>query len=445
MQPIGESRVKRLSIAIAAAIAIAASATSSAFAQSSPPAANFGAPPSGEVPILFNDKHVYTKPDELKKNRVLAALVRGTTILVPLRSMFEQMGASVSYDPATRTAVVSKPGSEVKVTVGRAEVNINGEVRPLDVPPEIYKGTVVVPVRVLSEAMGAYVQWVPEKQVVVIRYVAAAPPPPPTPAPTIAPTPVPTPRPTAPPTPRPTLAPTPPPPPPTPSPTPTPRPKTNEMFVVGDYIFAQKTYNEFTGGTTTGNSWAGRAAAEIPLLGLPFMIEADARQFAFQHSPGFVTTIGGGGSTFVPGFTGQDRDIDVRVGFKVIDPRVYVGVSYLWKTSNYGYPKSSGIGYGIEKLPDLDKQLSFYGSAYGYPRTHSNLFVDPTTGRGFVVDYALFRYAVGVNYNLQKNADGTTGPIFLDLNFQGENGAPRLGAPAGYSHAGIGVGVGVHF
>ncbi|MDB5072539.1 MAG: copper amine oxidase-like protein, partial [Candidatus Eremiobacteraeota bacterium] len=121
------------------------------------PPADFGTPPSGEVPILFNDRHVYSKPDRLKANRVLAALVRGNTILIPLRSMFEQMGATVSYDPASKTVDVSKPGSDVKVTVGRPEVVINGESRPLDVPPEIYKGAVVVPVRVISEGMGAYV------------------------------------------------------------------------------------------------------------------------------------------------------------------------------------------------------------------------------------------------------------------------------------------------
>jgi hypothetical protein len=119
------------------------------------PPADFGTPPSGEVPILFNDRHVYSKPDRLKANRVLAALVRGNTILIPLRSMFEQMGATVSYDPASKTVDVSKPGSDVKVTVGRPEVVINGESRPLDVPPEIYKGAVVVPVRVISEGIGA--------------------------------------------------------------------------------------------------------------------------------------------------------------------------------------------------------------------------------------------------------------------------------------------------
>src|SRR5579884_3689496 len=195
------------------------------------PPANIGSPPSGQIPILFNDHHVYAKPDELKQGRVLAALVRGGTILIPLRSMFEQMGATVSYDPGTKTVDVTKPGADVKVTVGKPEVVINGETRPLDVPPEIYQGHVVVPVRVISEGMGAYVQWVPDRRIVVVRYLPPTPPPPPatappsTPALTAPPTPVPTPKITA--------------------------------FVAGDYIISPKVYNEFSPGNTGSNTNGG--------------------------------------------------------------------------------------------------------------------------------------------------------------------------------------------
>jgi Copper amine oxidase N-terminal domain len=162
-------------------------------AASTPPA-SFGSPPSGQIPILYNDQHVYAKPDVLKRGRVLAALARNGAIYVPLRSMFEQMGASVSYDPASRVATISKPGAEVKVTVGKPEVIVNGESRPLDVPPIVYQGVVLVPIRVISEGMGGYVQWVPDKRLVVVRYIAATPPPteappPPAPAETVAPPP----------------------------------------------------------------------------------------------------------------------------------------------------------------------------------------------------------------------------------------------------------------
>jgi hypothetical protein len=166
----------------------------------SPPPADFGSPPSGEIPILYNDRHVYANPDLLKQGRVLAAYARNGGIYVPLRSMFEQMGATVSYDPSTKIATISKPGAEVVVTVGKPEVVVNGESRPLDVPPIVYHGVVLVPIRVISEGMGGYVQWVPDKRLVVVRYVEATPPPteaPPPPAPeaTVAPPPPPPPTP----------------------------------------------------------------------------------------------------------------------------------------------------------------------------------------------------------------------------------------------------------
>jgi hypothetical protein len=157
------------SYALAATPATSVAQTSSA--------ADFGSPPSGQIPILYNDRHVYSKPDVLKAGRVLAAYVKSGTILLPLRSMFEQMGATVSFDPSSQTATVTKAGATVNVTVGKPEVIINGESRPLDVPPIMYHGVVLVPVRVISESMGAYVQWVPDRRLVVVRYIPATPPP----------------------------------------------------------------------------------------------------------------------------------------------------------------------------------------------------------------------------------------------------------------------------
>jgi hypothetical protein len=419
------------------------------------PPADFGTPPSGEVPILFNDRHVYSKPDRLKANRVLAALVRGNTILIPLRSMFEQMGATVSYDPASKTVDVSKPGSDVKVTVGRPEVVINGESRPLDVPPEIYKGAVVVPVRVISEGMGAYVQWVPDRRIVVVRYVPQAPPPPPPP----------------PPPPTPTPAPPPPPPPPTPSPTPTPVPKNPyEHFIVGDYIFSPKVYNEFSAGNTgKGGSYAVRGAVEFPLFGLPWMLEGDYRSYAYPHvstisptapadasgnqcytgsaaagNPGCVTVIGGYGQQSVPSFTARDTDFDGRFALKIADPRIYIGVGYLHREENYGYPKQNGFGFGAEKLPDLDQPFSIYGSVWYYPSISGD-FTYPTGAPAALIGTTadlqarFLKYQIGGTFML-----GSSG-LFLDAGFLGDTIRNKNLMPSDATHAGGYVGLGIKF
>jgi hypothetical protein len=437
---------------------MASPAAPAAPAANTPPA-NFGSPPSGQIPILFNDHHVYSKPDELKQGRVLAALIRGGTILIPLRSMFEQMGATVAYDPASKTVDVTKPGADVKVTVGKPEVVINGETRPLDVPPEIYQGHVVVPVRVISEGMGAYVQWVPDRRVVVVRYLPPTPPPPP--PPTTTPTPI-----------------------PTTAPTPVPTPAESNLFVAGDWIIAPKVYNEFSPGNTgnikkDGMSYRIRGAYKFDLFSLPWMIEGDFRSYRYPHNqtlptdpngvtgpfpgalcngtnavshpnpanePGCVTSIGGLTSTFVPAFTAQDQSIDARLGLQVaniLDERIYIAGGYLWRTNNYGYPKINNFGGGLEVLPALKQTgWSLYGSAYYYPDVKGTCPIStcPTTGSPFVLSYNMFRYDVGAAVQL-----GPTIPAFFEFGFLGDSGKNHTNAPSDFSENGPYIGLGLKF
>ncbi len=403
------------------------------------PPANFGSPPSGQIPILYNDHHVYAKPDVLKQGRVLAALVRGGTLLIPLRSMFEQMGATVSYEAGSKTVTVTKPGAEVKVTVGKPEVVINGESRPLDVPPMIYRGTVLVPVRVISEGMGAYVQWVPDQHVVVVRYIPPTPPPTPVPS-------------------------TPAPPPPTPTPTPAPTPF-YDRYVAGDYIISPKVYNEFTPGTTASNNVGGfsyrlHGALEFTLLNLPWMVEGDYRQYNYQHpcagagDPScFVTAIGGLFATSVPAFNMKDYDLDVRFGLRVLNPRIYIGIGYLWRGNNAGYPSQNGVGGGLEKLPSLQRAFDWYGSAYYYPSifgrytatsgiissTYPGGSCSTTAPCNYGVAYGVLKYDIGVEYSFEGI------PLFIEGGFLGDRGWQQQSAPAGFSEFGPYVGIGIKF
>jgi hypothetical protein len=430
--------VKRLSTGVLAALIIAACGLNAVAAPStaqptgnignsvaqagSTPAANFGTPPSGQIPILYNDHHVYSKPDVLKQGRVLAALVKGGTLLIPLRSMFEQMGATVSYDAGSQTATVSKPGSEIKVTVGKPEVLINGESRPLDVPPMIYQGNVLVPVRVISESMGAYVQWVPDQHVVVVRYLPATPPPPPASAP-------------------------PPPPPPTPTPAPVKTPY-NDIFVAGDYIISPKVYNEFSPGNTGTSSYAVRGALEFNALNIPWMVEGSFEQFGYPHNCNstltstaidpqcFVTGIGGGYQTPVAGFRARDTDVDARLGIRVLNPRVYIGVGYLWRSTNYGYPNMNGVGFGIEKLPDLNVPLSFFGNFWYYPNikgNYSNAIISDSLA------YNMYKYQAGLAYVIGSS------PIFLEAGWMGDNLTKKTNAPSNSTANGPFVGLGIKF
>jgi hypothetical protein len=394
------------------------------------PPADFGSPPSGQYPILYNDHHVYSKPDILKQGRVLAALVRGGTLLIPLRSMFEQMGATVSYDSGSKTVTVSKAGAEVKVTVGKPEVIINGESRPLDVPPMIYQGVVLVPVRVISEGMGAYVLWVPDRRLVVVRYI--------------------------PPTPPPTPAPPPPPPPPPPAPTPMPtQAPYYDFYVGGDYIISPRVYNEFSPGNQSDNNNNGfsyrlHGAVEIPVMALPFMIAVDYRQFNWQHNCGgtldpqcYVTTIGGLGKSYVPAFVGRDYDFDARLGIRVLNPRIYLAGAYMVRRNNYGYPQETAAGVGLEKLPDLERAFSFYGNIYYFFDVRGNYASSagacspPTTPCTYNVGYNIVKYDIGFTYSFSNI------PLYIEGGWLGDRGYNLDAAPIGFSENGPYAGIGI--
>jgi hypothetical protein len=418
-------------------VTLLATATTPVFAQGAP-APEFGSPPSGEIPILYNDQHVYTKPDKLRKGRVLAALVRGKTILVPLRSMFEQMGATVSYNPSTKTVDVSKPGADVQVTVGKPEVVINGETRPLDVPPEIYHGTIVVPVRVISEGMGAYVLWVQDKHLVVVRYL---PPPSPTPVPTAPPTPVPTVAPTV----APTQAPT---------PSPTAAPKA-QVFIAADGLLDPTVYNEFSPGNKGAISPAGRIGVTVPFSGLSVLAEGDLTTWRYPHrgstlfdstsnsgpvpvcgpggaavgDQGCVTIIGGGGQIFVPSFDARAYDLDGRVGIGVANPNIYLVLSYDNRWENYGYPKIQGLGGGLEKVADYSAPFSFFGSVLYYP----------SVGAGTTLQYRIFKYQAGLTANIPHT------PLFIEGGYLGDRGNNKSNAPSNFTDTSFFAGLGLHF
>jgi hypothetical protein len=403
---------------------------------------NFGSPPSGEIPILYNDHHVYANPSILKQNRTLAALVKNGVILVPLRSMFEAMGASVSWDAGSKTATAQKAGASVQVTLGKAEAVINGETRPLDVPPMMYKGNVLVPVRVMSEALGAYVQWVPDRRITVVRYIP--------------PTPVPTPPPTPPPTPVPTPAPT-----PTPSPKPTPG---YLGFAQGAYVF-HRISNEFAAQATTTGSYQYSAA----LLFNPFAIEAGLRSDQYNttvngvvpalpticnpslapnpQAPGTPVTIFNtidGGSCFVPQFQARQTLGYAKLMYKIFDPHFYIGASWIGQATNYGYPKLNGFGAGLEKLPDLNETLSFHGSYYYYWNNHADYTVnDPNSvnfDKVFTQRYAVQTYDVGLDLLFSK-----TFPVYLYAGWDGDVMVARANAPINQTHSGPYVGLGFRF
>ncbi len=89
-------------------------------------------------------------------------------VLVPLRGIFEQLGATVDYDARTGHILALRGAQSVELTVGSRRARVNNTPRLLDVPAFTVSGRTLVPLRFISESLGATVQWNDATQTVLI-------------------------------------------------------------------------------------------------------------------------------------------------------------------------------------------------------------------------------------------------------------------------------------
>ncbi len=79
--------------------------------------------------------------------------------MVPVRAIFEALGASVSWNAETRT-VTSKLGSlTVVMVIDNPVMTINSAIKTMDAPPVIMGDRTLVPVRAVAESFGCTVSW----------------------------------------------------------------------------------------------------------------------------------------------------------------------------------------------------------------------------------------------------------------------------------------------
>ena len=88
--------------------------------------------------------------------------------LVPLRAIFEALGASVEWDGTTQTVTSRKDSTIITLQLGSSEMYVNGKIVRLDVPAKAINGRTLVPVRAISEAFGCTVTWDGNTQTVYI-------------------------------------------------------------------------------------------------------------------------------------------------------------------------------------------------------------------------------------------------------------------------------------
>lgn len=88
--------------------------------------------------------------------------------LVPVRAIFEAMGAAVAWNANTKTVTSILGDTTVIMVVGNTVMTVNDVAKSLDVPAQIHGDRTLVPVRAVSESFGADVTWLPKTRTVKI-------------------------------------------------------------------------------------------------------------------------------------------------------------------------------------------------------------------------------------------------------------------------------------
>lgn len=98
----------------------------------------------------------------------VSPVIENDRTLVPMRAIFEALGAEISWDEITKTVTAVKGDVKISLTVGSKTAYKNGEPFVLDVPAKIIGGRTMVPLRFISESLGAGVYWEGSTQTVRI-------------------------------------------------------------------------------------------------------------------------------------------------------------------------------------------------------------------------------------------------------------------------------------
>lgn len=93
---------------------------------------------------------------------------------LPLRAVFEALGAYVEWDGQARTVYAQKRLYDISMTVGADVCRVNGEVLAIDAPVIIDgDGRTMVPVRAAGDALGCEVEWDADSRTVILTSPAS--------------------------------------------------------------------------------------------------------------------------------------------------------------------------------------------------------------------------------------------------------------------------------
>ena len=110
------------------------------------------------VPVSANDEIWVLLNGEKLEFDVQPQIINGRT-MVPMRKIFESLGASVEWENETKKITAKKQDTTIVMQINNNVLSLNGNIITLDVPPQLVDGRTLVPVRAVAESFDIQVLW----------------------------------------------------------------------------------------------------------------------------------------------------------------------------------------------------------------------------------------------------------------------------------------------
>ena len=113
-----------------------------------------------DIDVSVNGEYLYFEDQD--------PVIEDSRTLVPVRAIFEALGATIQWDGKTSTATATRNGITITIQINNNIMYKNGTPIALDVPAKIINDRTMVPARAVSEAFDCGVTWDAQYRTAVI-------------------------------------------------------------------------------------------------------------------------------------------------------------------------------------------------------------------------------------------------------------------------------------
>jgi len=109
--------------------------------------------------LILNDGGIKVELDNSRLAFDVLPIIQNGRTLVPMRAIFEALGADVEWDGKTQTVTAKNKDVTIKLQIGNNVLIKNGQKMQMDVSPMLIDGRTMVPVRAVSDSFNVSVDW----------------------------------------------------------------------------------------------------------------------------------------------------------------------------------------------------------------------------------------------------------------------------------------------